>query len=113
MSAGVVILCVFFDYLVPFTILGLSAFSKPKEGEKLSIIKVLITFSVLMLIRFICHYITGVAIWGQWAPEGMGLALYSLLYNGQYMLPELIITDVIAGFLFTSSQIERLITKNN
>ncbi len=113
MSAGVVILCVFFDYLVPFTILGLSAFSKPKEGEKLSIIKVLITFSILMLIRFICHYITGVAIWGQWAPEGMGPALYSLLYNGQYMLPELIITDVIAGFLFTSSQIERLITKNN
>lgn len=111
-GAGIVILCVLFDYIVPFGILGLSAFARPKNGKGLSIIKTTITFGVLVAIRFVCHYITGVAIWGQWAPEGMGKFLYSLLYNGQYMLPELIITLVIGVFLMSSSQIEKLLTKN-
>ena len=111
-GAGIVILCVLFDYIVPFGILGLSAFARPKNGKGLSIIKTTITFGVLVAIRFVCHFITGVAIWGQWAPEGMGKFLYSLLYNGQYMLPELIITLVIGVFLMSSSQIEKLLTKN-
>ncbi|MBQ7411920.1 MAG: energy-coupled thiamine transporter ThiT [Clostridia bacterium] len=111
-GAGIVILCVLFDYIVPFGILGLSAFARPKSGKGLSIIKTTITFGVLVAIRFVCHFITGVAIWGQWAPEGMGKFLYSLLYNGQYMLPELIITLVIGVFLMSSSQIEKLLTKN-
>ena len=108
---GTVLICVLFDYIVPFGILGLSAFAKPTEGKKLSIIKASITFGVLVAIRFICHYITGVAIWGQWAPDGMGKYLYSLIYNGQYMLPELIITLVISVLLMSSSQIEKNLTK--
>ena len=111
MSAGVVIVCLLFDYLVPFTILGLSAFAKPKEGEKINIGKAMATFSVIIVVRFLCHYLTGVTIWGQWAPEGMGPFLYSLIYNGQYMLPELIITVAIAFFILSSKQIEKLLTK--
>lgn len=110
---GTVLICVLFDYIVPFGILGLSVFAKPTEGKRLSIIKASITFGVLVAIRFICHYITGVAIWGQWAPDGMGKYLYSLIYNGQYMLPELIITLVISVLLMSSSQIEKNLTKEN
>lgn len=110
---GTVLICVLFDYIVPFGILGLSAFAKPTDGKRLSIIKASITFGVLVAIRFICHYITGVAIWGQWAPDGMGKYLYSLIYNGQYMLPELIITLVISVLLMSSSQIEKNLTKGN
>lgn len=110
---GTVLICVLFDYIVPFGILGLSAFAKPTAGKRLSIIKASITFGVLVAIRFICHYITGVAIWGQWAPDGMGKYLYSLIYNGQYMLPELIITLVISVLLMSSSQIEKNLTKEN
>ncbi len=108
-----VLICALFDYIVPFAILGASAFAKPREEGKLSIVKASITFGVIIAARFVCHYITGVAIWGQWAPEGMGKFLYSLLYNGQYMLPELIITLVIAVLLMSSSQIEKLLTKEN
>ena len=107
-----VVVCALWDYIIPFTILGFSAYARPK-GEKLSIVKVSITFGVLILIRFFCHYITGVVIWGQWAPDGMGKYLYSLIYNGQYMLPELIITLVISIFLLSSSQIEKLLCKEN
>lgn len=108
-GAGAVLICVLFDYVVPFCILGLSAFAKPKE--KLNVVKVCITFSVLIIIRFLCHFITGIVIWGQWAPEGMGKFIYSLIYNGQYMLPELIITVAIAALMLSSQQIERLLTK--
>ena len=110
-GAGAVIICLFFDYIVPFCILGLSAFSKPKEKEKVSILKVCVTFSVLIFIRFLCHFITGVVIWGQWAPEGMGKFFYSLVYNGSYMLPELVLTVVITALLLSSRQIERLMAE--
>ena len=111
-GAGAVIVCALFDYVVPFTILGLSAFAKPKENGKLNIVKVCLTFGVIIFARFVCHFITGVVIWGQWAPEGMGKFVYSLAYNGQYMLPELIITVVISALMLSSSQIEKLLTKN-
>lgn len=111
-NAGAVIICVLFDYVVPFMVLGLSAFAKPKQNEKLNIIKASITFGVLIFARFCCHFITGVVIWGQWAPEGMGKFVYSLAYNGQYMLPELIITVAVGALLLSSQQIEKLLTKN-
>lgn len=110
-TAITVIVCVLFDYIVPFSILGFSAFARNKNGEKLSIVKISVVFSIIIAIRFVCHYITGVAIWGQWAPDGMGKFLYSFLYNIEYMLPELIITVVIGVFLMSSSEIEKLLTK--
>ena len=111
-GAGAVLVCLMFDYVVPFTVLGLSALAKPKENKKLSVVKVCLVFALLIFARFVCHFITGVVIWGQWAPEGMGKFIYSLAYNGQYMLPELIITVVISALMLSSSQIEKLITKN-
>ena len=56
-------------------------------------------FVLVIVARFVCHYITGFSIWGQWAPEGMGKYYYSLIYNGQYMLPECIFTTVGAAVL--------------
>ena len=112
-SILIVTLCALFDYVVPFGILGLSAFAKPKEGKKIHIGKVCATVSVLIFIRFLCHFITGIVIWGQWAPDGMGKFVYSLIYNGQYMLPELIITVAISALILSSRQIERLMTKSN
>ena len=110
-SILIVTTCALFDYVVPFAILGFSAFAKPKAGKKLNIGKVCATFSVLIFIRFLCHLLTGVVIWGQWAPEGMGKFVYSLAYNGQYMLPELIITIVITALILSSKQIEKLLTQ--
>ena len=59
-------------------------------------------------IRFVCHYITGVYIWGQWA-ENMSPYLYSLIYNVQYMLPECILTSVAAGVLIKIPAVRKLL----
>ena len=55
--------------------------------------------------RFAIHYISGVTIYAQYMPESfMELtmttpALYSLLYNGSYMLPNTVLAMLIALLL--------------
>jgi thiamine transporter len=48
--------------------------------------------------RFVSHFISGVIWWGVFAPEGMNVWLYSILYNGAYLLPELIVSVVIVKY---------------
>lgn len=96
--------CVLFDYLVPFTALGLSGIFR-KRGNA----GIIGGIAMAVFIRFCCHYITGVVIWGQWA-EGMSKYLYSLIYNGQYMLPELILTCVGAAILINAKPIKKHLT---
>ena len=50
--------------------------------------------TVVSVIRFICHFISGVTIWGEYSNGAKAVWLYSLTYNASYMLPELIITVV-------------------
>lgn len=79
------------DYIVAFSVLGLGAmFKKTIKNQALSLAS---AGAVVSVLRFICHYISGVTIWGGYA-EDQPVWLYSLTYNGGYMLPELIITVV-------------------
>ena len=104
-TLGIVVLCVAFDYIVPFTVLGLCAVGKKKFGVP----GIYVGIVAVCLVRFLCHFITGVFIWGQWAPEGMAKALYSLLYNGQYMLPETVLTLVAAALLLQAKPMQKLL----
>jgi thiamine transporter len=51
--------------------------------------------------RFLVHYVVGATVWGEYMPEtffGMTMTtpwLYSGLYNGAYMLPDLCILLVV------------------
>ncbi len=98
------IICLLFDYIVPFTVLGFSGIFKNKLGNT----GILLGIALMIFIRFVCHYITGVVIWGQWA-EGMSPYLYSLIYNGQYMLPECIFTSIGAGILIKIPSVRKLL----
>ena len=106
-SALGIAVCAAFDYIVPFTLLGLAGVFK-KRGKA----GVVCGIALMVILRFVCHYITGVYIWGQWAEEGMSKYLYSLLYNGQYMLPECIFTTVGAAILVNIPQIQKLLDLN-
>jgi len=93
------------DYLLAFTVLGLAGifrdWKKPLIGEIAGIVMV-------MVLRFLCHFIAGVIIFGQWAPEGWGPVFYSLCYNGAYMLPELIFTVIGAVVMLKTPYIRKL-----
>ena len=108
-TALTLVLCILLDYLVPFTLLGLSGILVGVKLPWSREISFYLGSVLVVFIRFLCHFTTGVAIWGQWAPDGMGKYLYSLLYNGGYMLPELGITLALAALLLESPEIRRLI----
>ncbi|MDO8916010.1 MAG: energy-coupled thiamine transporter ThiT [Coriobacteriia bacterium] len=49
------------------------------------------------VLRFAAHFTSGLVFFGQYAPEGQPTWLYSLLYNGSYMLPAAILCAVAAA----------------
>ena len=104
-TAATAVIVGLFDYIVPFTGLGLAGIFrkfKPMFGCYIGIF-------LSCLLRFTCHFVTGFSVWGQWAPEGMGKYYYSLIYNGQYMLPETVMTLVAAVILLQIPAVRKII----
>ncbi len=88
------------DYLVAFAALGLAGLFRGRRNG-------IFPGAVLgCLARFLVHYVVGATIWAEWMPEEFfGLTMtspwfYSLLYNGSYMLPNLILALVLAAALY-------------
>lgn len=88
---------VLLDYVVAFTCLGLASFfGKPFKNRAVSIA---VGSAVVCFLRFLCSFASGILIWADYAPADMPVWLYSLTYNGGYMIPETIITVVVAIIL--------------
>ena len=49
--------------------------------------------------RFICHFISGLVFFATYAPTGMNPAVYSAVYNGSYLVLELIFSTVVVYML--------------
>lgn len=82
---------IFADYVVAFAALGLGGvFKKTIKNQSVSIA---LGATAASLVRYLCHFISGVTIWGDSAGD-LPVWKYSLEYNGSYMIPELIITVV-------------------
>lgn len=94
LTPGMLIACILLDYILAFTVLGLSGlFRKTLAGQIAGI-------ALAVILRFVCHFLSGVVIWHSFGQLWEGFYtentyLYSLVYNGVYMLPELIFT--VAG----------------
>ena len=95
---------IFLDYVIAYTVIGLSGLFDLSLGKTRK--SVAVGIAVTFVLRFCCHLITGVWIWGGWMPETFmnmtmtGPWLYSFLYNGWYMLAELVITEIVAMLLY-------------
>ena len=116
MILNALIMCVL-DYLAAFTALGLGgAFRNRLEKPGLS----LCCGSILALTaRYACHVASGYILFSGWAEwfftqegfPGWGASLvaslspnmlgfvYSLVYNGMYMVPEILLTALVSVFL--------------
>lgn len=51
-------------------------------------------------LRFFMHFLSGVVLFGEFAPEGTPAALYSMVYNGSYMLPSAGLMMIVGGLIF-------------
>ena len=108
-TAGILLLCLFFDYLLPFTLLGIAGLFKDLKIMKNHEISAYLGILLAVFIRFVCHFITGAFIWGQWAPDGMGKYLYSFLYNGGFLSIDFIICIVCAVLMFRKAELRKLV----
>jgi len=111
MGAGFAILILLLDYVLAFTSVGLAGVFRNRLSKKWAIV----WGSVLgLFLCYLFHVISGAAFYSAWAEwfftesaaknfaisawvmknfSGTGLAIcYSVIYNGLYMLPEILIT---------------------
>ncbi len=87
---GVVML----DYVLAFTVLGLAGFFAKPLKNKLA--GVCLGTAVVLALRFVCSFLSGALIWSSFSNVAQfgQAALFSLTYNGAYMLPELVFTTL-------------------
>ena len=95
MAVGIVLL----DYIVPYTVIGLAGvFNSRKRDLRVNyVLGIVVTFAL----RLVCHFITGWWIWDALWPNEFGLSapVYSIAYNGCYMVGEMVLSGIVAVLL--------------
>lgn len=99
------------DYILPYTLIGLSGIfaSKGNRGR-------ISGAALAIFLRYVSHVVSGVVLWHSagmlW--EGLNIEnewLYSLAYNACYMLPEMIITVVLAWLIVSNRSFMKSISE--
>lgn len=103
------ILCILLDYILPFTLLGLGGIFRDvkfaKNARTNVIVSALLGTLLVTILRFGCHILSGVVIWYaldlEWYADDpthivnrYSQWIFSLIYNGWYMVPEIIETAI-------------------
>ena len=121
MIGNAIVMCLL-DYIVAYTALGLGGIFRNKFQKSGT---ALMAGSLIALgARYLAHIISGYILFSDWAtwyftqegfpawgaelvnalsPQLLGL-VYSVVYNGMYMVPEMIFTAIASVFLARSSQ---------
>jgi len=110
LTTGTLLACLFLDYLLAFTVIGFAGIFR--NGGLAGWISGIV---IALLLRLGSHFLSGVLIWHSigklW--EGFDTTnqyLYSLMYNGAYMLPEIVFTVIGAVILLKLPQTRKLLT---
>lgn len=100
-SWWMVMLQIFLDYVLAYPLVAVAgvfyhSYHQATTTKKKVICLVLGALLGGML-KLACHYAAGVIFWGYTCPENYlgGPAVYSLVYNGSYMLPNIIINGAL------------------
>ena len=103
------------DYLLAYSLLGLGGVFRNRIKNKT--IAIVLGVIVALFARYLCHILSGYIFYGAWAEwfftqdgfykignfvldvfDGKMLSLiYSIFYNGLFMIPEIIITAIVAA----------------
>jgi thiamine transporter len=100
------------DYIVAYTVLGFAGMLRKKGYWGM-----LGGITAVCAMRFFVHFLAGVILWANFEQfEAFGQViqnnpvLYSICYNGVYMLPETVLTVAVAAVLLKIPQIKRIVT---
>ena len=125
-SFWIALCIILLDYLLAYTSVGLGGVFR---GMKNKTVSLLLGTVVSLLICYIFHVVSGAIFYGAWAEwfftdtviadwqiskdimasfSGTGLAIiYSVIYNGCYMIPEIIITSIGAAAVSALPQVKK------
>ncbi len=102
----------FLDFILAFTVLGFAGIFR-KKGY----FGMLGGIALVCVLRFLVHFLAGIILWAnfekfmafgaEWINRPV---LYSICYNGVYMLPETILTVGVAAILLKIPQIKKLLS---
>ncbi len=115
MGLWVAVAVLLIDYLIAYTVLGLGGVFRNKIKNKT--LAIVLGVVVALGARYLCHIVSGYIFYGAWAEwfftqegfysiggwvldvfHGKMLSLvYSIFYNGLFMIPEIIITAIVAA----------------
>ncbi len=116
-----VVVIILFDYVVAFSAMSLSGITRNIKNKGTA---AAIGAFIGCFVRYLCHVVSGATVWGEWASldyipaflHGTVLTenpdvfcwTYSVFYNAAYMIPETIITVVVAALLCRFFKFEKL-----
>ena len=104
-----ILVCVLTDYILPFTLLGLGGLFRDVEFTKSATTNLFLAAALgallVTLLRFACHIVSGAVIWYaldlEWYADDpshivfqYGPWMFSTIYNGGFMIPEIITTVI-------------------
>lgn len=99
--------CIIFDYLLAFTVIGLAG-----AFRSMGRIGMILGIALALFGRFCSHLVSGTVIFDVWMPEGWGNPfIYSVAYNGAYMLPELVFTVAAVLILTKTPAFRRVLAR--
>ena len=103
---------VLLDYVLAYGMVGVAGFFRNKKWG------IFAGTAVASVARFVIHFISGVTIWKLAIGDNVDLFgmsfggdtayLYSLIYNGSYMLPEMIITPLGVAMLYKTNILKHI-----
>lgn len=102
---------VFLDYLVAFGAVGVAGLGSALYRKRCTIspgagARVAVPFVILGgAARFAAAYVSGVVFFGQNAPTGQPVWLYSLLYNLSYLVPSIALCTAVAVLVLPAIEI--------
>ena len=112
LTPTMLIASLFLDYILAFTVLGLAGLFRKK-----GLLGMVMGVVMVCALRFLVHFVAGVVLWAnleqfvafgkEWVNRP---ALYSICYNGIYMLPETVMTSIGAWLLLKIPQMKRILT---
>lgn len=107
------------DYFIAFSVVGLAGIfanlvkdSLKKQEKGKWVTYVLMGTFLGSALRYLCHVLSGIVFFGEYAPKGQPVAIYSIIYNGTYMLPSFIVSAFIIIIVISAVPKRMFLQKN-
>ncbi|TSI10649.1 energy-coupled thiamine transporter ThiT [Lysinibacillus sp. BW-2-10] len=97
------------DYVVAFSVVGLAGLFRHQILEAANAlnkkkISLYIVLGIVIggLLRYAAHALAGAIFFAEYAGD-QNVWAYTLIYNGSYMIPAIILTAIVGSFIFSSA----------